>query len=82
MIRSASNEGAHLSGKIVGCAVLFVWMVITLVFVNLFIGIVTDLYPLKRYNSNKDWEVLITRRMSEQLVLHQYVAIVCLWTIC
>jgi len=72
VIRSVSDAGASLSGKITGCIVLFIWMVVTLVFVNLFIGIVTDLYPFKRYTSNNEWEVLITERMSSQLVRKQY----------
>ena len=70
-VRSVGDHGPDLSGKVLGCAGFFVWMVITLVFVNLFIGIVTDLYPLKRYNSNKDWEALITRRMAAQLFTQQ-----------
>jgi hypothetical protein len=72
VLRSIGNSDSELSAKVVGCAMFFMWMVITLVFVNLFIGIVTDLYPIKRMSSNKDWEVLITARMSDQLVRYQY----------
>lgn len=48
--------------------VLFVGFVLflSIVLVNLFIGVVTDLYPTAKKNSEQDWDALITGMMQER----------------
>lgn len=43
------------------------WMFISLVLMNLFIGIMTDLYPKMQQQSQQEWEEMITLRMSHKV---------------